>query len=292
MRCLVLSGTDPYRNLATEEWAVRTADLADGDLLILYRNTPCVVVGRNQSIFTEVDLRFCREEGIDVCRRVSGGGAVYHDLGNWNITWITARDLKRTGRYDWFFAPLVRALADRGIEADLNHRNSLLVDGRKVSGTAQFTQRERLLSHATLLVDTDLDPLRRSLQPRGYVAETTGLASVPHSVRNLALDEDDMAGWLAAAYGAGDEASISADDRARIEALADRYRSWGWVYGRSPKTWITCGHRRMLVEKGRITQAWNHERPVREGQGARAVCAEGVLLQWLDEDQSSSVQAV
>ena len=171
-------------NCAFEEYILTERSL--GDVLLFYINRPAVIVGRNQSVEAEVDLNYCREQGIEVVRRFSGGGTVYHDMGNINYAFVADKQSGLALDRD-FTAPIVDALHALGIDATVGRRRELLVGGRKISGTASHIGRNRQLFHGTLLHRTDLEALDRALQ--GDSASRAGrVASVPSPVVNLSQE--------------------------------------------------------------------------------------------------------
>src|SRR4029078_8956631 len=143
--------TDAHLNLALEEYVLRHK-MGEDDILLFYVNAPAIIIGRNQNTIEEINPDVVEERGIRVVRRISGGGAVYHDLGNLNFSFMT-RDVRgRFNRYDQFNGPGVDVLRDRGVSGGIGGRNDILVQGRKISGNAQFATPDRMFSHGTLLV--------------------------------------------------------------------------------------------------------------------------------------------
>lgn len=159
------NNTDPYFNLALEEYLLKEFKKeAPVDCFILWQNEPCVVMGKNQNVFNEINEDFIRKNNIKIARRISGGGAVYHDLGNLNFTFIindTQNDLRN---YRKFTTPIIDVLAKFGIKAQLSERNDLLIDGLKFSGNAQYKHKNRLLHHGTILFSSSLDNVRTALK--------------------------------------------------------------------------------------------------------------------------------
>jgi lipoate-protein ligase A len=182
MKFLILTTTDPHYNLAVEEYLFRNEP---GDILMLWQNEPTVVIGKNQNAYVEVDLELLRARGIHLARRITGGGAVYHDLGNVNYTFIS--DAREQGMdFAHFTAPILSALSSLGINAALSGRNDLLVDGLKFSGNAQYSSNGRTLHHGTLLFDSDLAVLSSVLRPDEEKLRSKAIASVRSRVTNLA----------------------------------------------------------------------------------------------------------
>jgi lipoate-protein ligase A len=181
MKIIVSDTTDPQINLREEKrWFT---EHSAGDVLLLYIDGPSVIVGRNQLPEAEADLDYCRRHGIPVIRRLSGGGAVYHDPGNINYAFIV--DASKEGALDRdFLTPVIAALRSQGIDATVGPRKELLVEGKKISGTASHISRGRQLFHGTLLLDTDLERMRRTLNGNPAL-RGRHVASVSSPVANL-----------------------------------------------------------------------------------------------------------
>jgi len=172
---------DIYHNLALEEWLL---DHADGraPVLFLFVNSPCVVIGKNQNPWRECRLSLMEKESVPLARRVSGGGAVYHDEGNLNIGVIVPRtEYREEKQYELVFQTLEKF----GIKASKVRKNTLAAGGKKFSGQAFCFRRQHVLHHGTLLVSSDLKRLGRYLGPELDGIETKAVASVPSEVMNL-----------------------------------------------------------------------------------------------------------
>ena len=159
------TSNDPALNLAMEEYCFRRMS-RERDYVLFYINKPSVIVGRHQAIHNEVDLDFARQKQILVLRRISGGGAVYHDLGNLNVSFITAFDREKLQKFKQLTWPLLKTLRDWNVAAHQTVKNDLFVGECKISGAAQYTDMRRLLSHATMLFNSDLKILNRVLDTR------------------------------------------------------------------------------------------------------------------------------
>ena len=194
MKYLILSTHDPYLNLAIEEYLFENSQ---DNVFILWQNEPCIVIGKNQNPYAEIDISVAREKNIKIVRRITGGGAVYHDLGNLNYTFISNDG---AGGIDFakFTEPIISALGNMGISATLSGRNDIEVDGKKISGNAQCKKRGRVLHHGTLLFDSDLEFLsgvlsvdREKIQAkaikstRARVTNIKGLLSVPCDINEF-----------------------------------------------------------------------------------------------------------
>lgn len=242
MNCLNLISADPFFNLAAEEYLFRNRK---EDFLILSINDPSVIIGKHQVAHRESDTRFVTENNIPVIRRISGGGTVYHDHGNVNFCFI----LNSTGgtQVDFrkYSQPVIEFLGSLRINAVLEGKNDLKVDGLKISGNAEHIYRERVLHHGTLLFDTDLQRLRRSLRKdtSGYV--TRAIASNPSHVTNIKERTSGIRDAcefreIMLGYFLGSEGNIKTDltnsEEKLIETLAEtRYRTWEWNYAYGPE---------------------------------------------------------
>ena len=182
MKFLILKSHDPYVNLAIEEYLFSHET---DDVFMLWQNESTVVVGKNQNAYAEIKTDVVRERGIKIARRITGGGAVYHDLGNVNYSFISTRRGGSDIDFEYFTAPIIEALASMGIKAELSGRNDLLTDGRKFSGNAQHTNGDRTLHHGTLLFDADLSVLSEVLNVDRSKIESKAIASVRSRVVNL-----------------------------------------------------------------------------------------------------------
>lgn len=238
--------TDPRLNLALEEYALRNYDVEHNSYLLLYRNEPSVIIGKHQNVFEEVDYRLLEREQIPLVRRISGGGTVFHDLGNLNFSFITRYTSTRFNNYREFTAPIIGALQSLGVPAALNERNDIVIQGLKVSGNAQFTTRGRMLSHGTLLFNSNLELLRASLSSRAGGIESRSIKSVRSSVVNIADYISDPISFsefqsVLQRHVVGDPPLMPTIDCSehqweQVRELArQRYDSWEWNYGRSPR---------------------------------------------------------
>ena len=182
MKLYVLTTTNPHYNLAVEEYLFRHET---DDVCMLWQNAHTVVIGKNQNAFAEVDVDALRRDGVHLARRITGGGAVYHDLGNVNFSFISANNAETGLDFARFTAPILKALASLGVHAELSGRNDLLLDGQKFSGNAQYSAEGRTLHHGTLLFDADLSVLARYLRPDEEKLKSKGIKSVRSRVTNL-----------------------------------------------------------------------------------------------------------
>lgn len=268
MRVYCIGETDPYWNLAMEEAALRSC--TDGDYLLLWRNAPSVIVGRYQNTVEEIDQNYVRDRGLPVVRRITGGGCVYHDLGNLNYSYITDAGDAEELSIARFTRPVVEALRALGVPAELTGRNDILAGGKKISGCAQVIEGKRILHHGTLLFSASLEDAARALRvhPEKYRSKST--KSVRTRIGNISevlsggkiRSVLEFRDYLADCLGSGGEHFFpGAELLAEAGRLAkEKYRSWEWNYGESPpfqyhdKKGFSCGliELSLSVEEGRI----------------------------------------
>jgi lipoate-protein ligase A len=228
--------------------------MGEDDMLLFYVNAPAIIIGRNQNTIEEIAPDVVAERGIQVVRRVSGGGAVYHDLGNLNFSFMTRDVSGRFNRYDRFNGPVVDVLRDLGVPAEIGGRNDILVQGRKISGNAQFATPDRMFSHGTLLVHSNLDDVTAALRPRPGKVESKGVKSNRSRVATIneflvqcaegsepALGVRELRELiLERIFGTRDRSAIPSveftdDDWEKVNELrATKYAAWSWNYGENP----------------------------------------------------------
>ena len=235
----------------------------EGDILLLWVNSPCVVCGRNQNIFAEISIPQAERDDVYVIRRDTGGGTVYHDFGNVNYTLITdAHGIAID--YDRILSVPINALRKIGVDAEKFGESGIGIGGRKISGSAQRQTKTRLLHHGTLLYSADLDALRRYSRGReGFTSNA--IASDRCEVTNIIehKDFDDTLGFanafLDACLGDGEIIPPNYEIRQRTDELCrEKYLSWDWTYGKNPAFSCKKEHENITVEysskKGIITE--------------------------------------
>jgi lipoate-protein ligase A len=266
--------TDPRTNLAIEEYALRNLD-PKHSYLLFYINEPSIIIGRNQNTLEEINHEYVENNGIHVVRRLSGGGAVYHDLGNLNFSFITKYDKKSLHNFKKFTDPVVNVLQDMGVNAKLSGRNDLVVDDRKISGNAQFSTSGRMFSHGTLLYNTELGEVANALNVKMSKIQSKGHKSVRSRVANISeyLDETpsiyDFRERLLDGIMKSSNVEefkiykLSESDWEGVEQLRkERYGNWDWNYGKSPEFNLQRSKRfsigeidiRLVVGKGYIIE--------------------------------------
>ncbi|HAZ74829.1 MAG TPA: lipoate--protein ligase [Rikenellaceae bacterium] len=237
MRFLLNPSTDPYFNMAFDEYCLEHYS-SDAPFFYLWRNAPSVIIGLNQNACAEVNLSYLESRDIKLARRVTGGGAVYHDLQNMNYT-IIGRNVTP--------APFVDALRSLGVPAELSGRNDIIVDGRKVSGYARRLSNNREIVHGTMMYDVDIDTLTKALDVPGSKLSSKGVASVRSRVANLkdylpqfsSLDDVQVAIQCVMADGN----SCMEFGRDRIDEVkrmaAEKFSTWEWIFGHSREAQVT-----------------------------------------------------
>ncbi len=242
MQYFETNSTDPAYNLAFEEYVL--TNFREGSILILWQNDNAVIIGRNQNTAEEVNQPFVDAHDIHVIRRNTGGGAVYHDLGNLNYSFIADADSIDQTATQLFLQPVIHALQELGLDACFSGRNDILVSERKISGTAQQLSKGRLLLHGTLLFDSDPHMISGALNPDPTKFQSKSVKSVRSRVGNIRhfLQQDmDVHGfwnYLRAKLTDGSTVcpSLTEDDLAAIQKLKqEKYDTWDWNYGKSPK---------------------------------------------------------
>jgi lipoate-protein ligase A len=270
MLCLNLKSTDPYFNLAAEEFLLRTKS---DDYLILYIDSPSVIIGKHQVAHREADTKYVFENNIPVIRRISGGGTVYHDSGNLNFSFITQSDQGKQVDFRKYTLPIIKYLEYLGVTAYFEGKNDLRVNGLKISGNAEHVFHERVLHHGTLLFDTNLQALGNSLRKNLANYTSRAVSSNPSSVMNLKeilpgvqgieglrkmmieffLNQDDN----------NMEVSLEPDEFQKIVSIAEsKYWTWEWNFAYGPEYQFVNNfefdnrphHCRLMVKDGIINQ--------------------------------------
>ncbi|WP_057743360.1 lipoate--protein ligase [Liquorilactobacillus capillatus] len=253
MNYLAMKTYDIRTNLATEQYLMTKKNI-ELPLVLFYIQRPCIIIGRNQNTLEEIDQAYCQAKQIVVTRRLSGGGAMYDDLGNLSFSFIVPADRRRFGDFKTMVAPIVTALHKLGVtEAKVTGRNDIVVAGKKFSGNAMYTKAGRTFSHGTLMLDVDMQEVAQALSVPQDKIQSKGIKSVRGRVTNLrpylaekyrnitteefrdfiiqsVLNVDSMAMAKKNSY------QLTIEDQAEIAELEQKYyRNWDWVYGQSPQ---------------------------------------------------------
>lgn len=247
-----MESNDIRMNLATEEYLMNHADVSE-PLFLVYIQSPCVIIGRNQNACEELDLNYLRENQITLTRRISGGGAVFDDLGNMSFSFVKKRDEVQFGNYQNVTEPILSALHKMGAtQAVSGGRNDLYIDGLKFSGNAMYSKNNRTYSHGTLMYDVDLSVLDRILTVSKEKIASKATPSVKKNVTNVKgylkpefqfeRTEDFRDQLLCELYGVKSLAEIKDKelvltqvDRKAIQKLFDeKYANDAWIFGEAP----------------------------------------------------------
>ena len=235
--------TDSAFNLALEELLVREID---NEIFFLWQNAPAVIIGRNQNTLAEINSDFIQQNKINVTRRNTGGGAVYHDLGNVNYSYIVNFEEGKSVNFADFAVPVIKTLAEMGVTAEFSGRNDILINGRKISGSAQSRIGNRILFHGTLLFDVNIENLVNSLNVSGVKISGKGIASVRSRVANIkehlsqTLTVKDfinaVSNSIRRQFNIQNDYIVPEKILLQAEELANsKYRTWEWNYGNSPE---------------------------------------------------------
>lgn len=265
--------TDPHFNLALEQYVFDTMDPKES-YFMLWQNDNAIIIGKHQNTIQEINAEFVQEKGIKVVRRLSGGGAVYHDLGNLNFTFIVPAE-KKYGAFNFadFCVPVVDTLRIIGVHAEISGRNDMTIEGKKFSGNSQYAKRGKIMHHGTIMYDSDLDVVTDSLKVSGDKIKSKGVSSIrnrvtnikPHLSEDISLDE--FKGILVKNIFNGEEVNqyhLTEQDIENVNKIKDEiYSTWEWNYGFSPQYSIIKEQRfpnvgklevHMEVEEGIIKQ--------------------------------------
>ena len=241
MLCIYNPCTDPYFNLAAEEYFL---DSCKEDVFMLWRNEPAIIVGKFQNSLAEINLDYVKEKNIKVVRRQTGGGAVFHDLGNLNFTFIESNS---NGNFRTFTEPILEVLRQLGVDARFEGRNDLTINGMKFSGNAQCVHHNRTLHHGTLLFAAEMTDLSQALKVNPLKFQDKAVKSVRKRVTNISehlpdknftvMDlKDAIMNYVKSTNDHAVSYDLTDDDKAHIQRLVeDKYSTWEWNFGQSPR---------------------------------------------------------
>ena len=243
MLCIISPYTNPYFNLASEEYLLKSFQ---EDLFLLYRNRPSIVVGKHQNTLAEINLPFVQENEILVARRISGGGTVFHDLGNLNFAFFTSGKVGELVDYKRATTPIVEALKKMGLEVRLGKRNELLLKGLKISGMASHVFKQRVLHHGTLLFSSEMGKMSAALKSDKERFTDRAVKSVRSRVTNISdhlkenmdveMFQERILAHMLQKFKDARSYQLGRTDIVEIKALRDsKYSTWEWNFGYSPK---------------------------------------------------------
>lgn len=266
MKYIVNTSNDPAYNVALEAYAFQKLTDID-EIFILWINEPAIIIGRHQNTIQEINKEFIDKNGIHVVRRLSGGGAVYHDLNNLNYTIISNNTQEGAFDFQTFSKPVIDTLAKLGVKAEFTGRNDLEINGQKFAGNAQAYYKGRMMHHGCLLFDVDMSVLGQALKVSKDKIESKGIKSVRARVTNIVdhlsdkitVQEfsDAILAQMNEEYPEMDEYVLSDAELSEIQAMRDnQFATWDWTYGKAPEYTIERGVR---YPAGKITTYANVE---------------------------------
>lgn len=250
MYYIVSDRVDPAYNMAFEEFIAKELE---GSYFVLWQNQPTIVLGRHQNIYQEINLPYVIENDIKIIRRNSGGGCVYHDLGNVNYGFV--QDQSSSDSFHFFMQPIIDFLKEYNIAAQISGRNDIQIDEQKISGNAQYFFKNRIVHHGTLLFDSDLSVLSKCLNVNKKKLEAKGITSVKSRVTNLITffnnnDINSSKAFIDALLkfidknNAIEKYTLNEDQIKEIEKLAqDKYRNDTWLYNKLDDASFTNDYR-------------------------------------------------
>lgn len=259
----------PYFNFALEYYLMTEKELDSDVIFMFWRTSPTIMVGKFQNTIEEINKKYVEENNINIVRRMSGGGTIYTDMNGWQFTFIT-KNYKGSGiDFKEFTDPIIEALKEQGIDAYFNSRNDLLIDGKKFSGNAQYIKNNSRLHHGSILFNTDIESMVKSITVAEDKIISKGIKSVRERVTNVAEHFDKDIDALefkdimlkSLLKNTNKVYNLTEEDIKRVNEIAkEKFETWEWNYGASPKFNITKGKRydggkvefRINVEKGTI----------------------------------------
>ncbi|HRN93680.1 MAG TPA: lipoate--protein ligase [Chitinophagales bacterium] len=250
----------PFFYAALEEWLVRNCDCFNTDYLLLYVNKDCAVVGKNQCVYKELNFNYWFNESAKVVRRVSGGGTVFHDSGNLNFAFISKFEEWKVNNYKHFNEPIRQHLNLLQIPAQFNARNDMVANGKKISGNAQFTDRKNIISHGTLLVNSDLAKMSAALKHNSYQVETKAVSSVRSEVANISsfnnalTNVEDIRNELAEKLCISSYSLNHTEIEEITQLQKEKYETLEWRFGRSPDCEIQTHTFSISIAAGIVSQ--------------------------------------
>ena len=236
---VVNTSNDPFFNHAIEEYFLSEYD---EEIFTIWINRPSILIGRNQNTFAEINSAYVSENNIDVVRRLSGGGAVYNDLGNMNFTFISKKSDDHS--FSRFASPVIDALKSLDVDAQFTGRNDITIEGKKISGNAQYFYEDKVLHHGTLLYDVKMDKLTKALNTHPLKFQNKAVKSVSSRVANISdylenkMDLHDfktyLENYIKDTYSIKSSYTLTSSDIEKIEEIAQkRFRTASWNFGKN-----------------------------------------------------------
>ncbi len=242
MKFINITSTDVYTNLAIDEYFLIHKPM---QLFTLWINDNCIVLGKNQNSYKEINRQFVNDNNIKVVRRLTGGGAVFHDLGNLNFTFIEPNATKHFLDFKKFLTPIIKALKTIGVEATVSGRNDILIDHKKFSGNAQYLHQGWLLHHGTIMFSVSISDVMQALNVNPLKIKTKGISSIKSRVTNIkehlkqdiSIDEfkQVLINEMFKQFPMMKEYELTSEDKVKIKQLRDsKYATWEHNFGKNP----------------------------------------------------------
>ncbi|MCC5916735.1 MAG: lipoate--protein ligase [Cryomorphaceae bacterium] len=294
MLCIQHSSTDPYFNIATDEFIFKHID---EDVFMLWQNDNAIIVGKHQNALAEINVEYVKKKGIHVVRRLSGGGAVYHDMGNLNFSFThTGTDSSKMVDFRKYTQPIIDVLQSLGVEATFEGRNDLMIKGKKFSGNAEHVIGKKVLHHGTLLFSSEMRDISGALKINPLKYKDRAIKSVPKRVTNIVdhlgtpitLENfrEKIMEHVLSRFENAKMYSFTENDLQRIQKIRDeKYATWDWNFGYSPKYDFSQGVRtkggtievHLNADRGIITAVkilgdYFHLRPVEDFESQLVGC--------------------
>ncbi|WP_424492874.1 lipoate--protein ligase [Salinimicrobium sp. GXAS 041] len=242
MLCIKHHSTDPYFNIATDEFIFKHLK---EDCFMLWRNDNAIIVGKHQNTQAEINANYVKEKGIKVVRRLSGGGAVYHDLGNLNFSFTRTGDSYEMVDFERYTKPIIDVLNSLGVDAKFEGRNDLTIEGKKFSGNAEHVVKNKILHHGTLLFSSEMTDVSGALKINPLKYKDRSVKSVPKRVTNISdhlkekisLEEftNKVMNHITSTFKDARMYEFTEEDLKKIQQIRDeKYSTWEWNFGKSP----------------------------------------------------------
>lgn len=265
------NSNDIFFNLALEEYIFEK--FKDDDIFMLWINSPVVVIGKHQNLIEEVNMKYCNENNIKIARRLSGGGTVFHDLGNLNYSIITNTKGDTQINFKEFLKPVYKALRNLKIDVSISNRNDLKLYDKKICGHSEFVRKKRVLHHGCILFDTDLINLKGALNVKKKNIISNSAKSVRSEVGNLKelcklnydiLDfKKILKNEVCKLFLKNSSYELTCSDIENVNKLSkEKYSTIEWIYGQSPKSTVILDDNKnikMDISSGKIEKVYGDE---------------------------------